>query len=126
MKQKKKIDPNFHASPKDKEKKNVPDPFKLTVQEAISLLLTFKEKGKLRTHTLEGGGLYMAGCNMDLKTIKERMKESDHVCLAGPNMRGMSHGVAYWSEKDDNYIFVETDTKKLKALRTERKLSDTE
>ena len=126
MKQKKEINPNFHASKKDKEKKNVPDPFKLTVKEAVSVLATFKEKGKLRIHTLEGGGFYMSGCNMDLKDVKERMEKSQHVALSGPHMRGMGHGVAYWDEKSDNYLFLETDKTKLKALRDERKLSDTE
>ena len=92
----------------------------LSIKEALSLLETHKEAKKLRVHTFEGGGFGLMGCDMDLTKIKQELKESferdvDNVCLAGPNMRGMEHGVAYVT-KQDRWLFLATNKTKLDAI----------
>jgi len=84
----------------------------LTIAEALSLLATHTENKKLRVHTLEGTGFGMMGCDMDLTQIKRELNESferdvNNIRLSGPNMRGMQHGVAYLTAKE-NWLFLET------------------
>lgn len=95
---------------------NLNNPHRISKEVAMTILQTFKEKNKLRIHTFEGN----MGCNVDLKTIKERL-ETSQILLAGKNMQAMGHGVAYFDEKR-GYMFLETDEKKLKALHKKLKL----
>jgi hypothetical protein len=99
-------------------KKVEPDKHVLTVDEAIALLSPHKEGRKLRVHTFEQRGKALWGCDMDLKNIKNYIKESEDLRLSGPKMRAMGHGFAFFSSV--GYIFVETDRDKIDALHKER------
>jgi hypothetical protein len=103
-------------------KKETPDPALLTIIEALDLLNIHIESGKKKVHTLSGNGFLM-GCDYTLSSIKKHLKETKHICLSGPNMRGMGHGVAFLESKS-GYTFLETDKKKLDAIRLERKIKD--
>jgi len=92
----------------------------LSIEEALSLLDTHIEKRKKRVHTYECGGFGLMGCDMDYSQIKRELKETfernvDNICLAGPNMRGMQHGVAYVT-KHDRWLFLATNKAKLDAM----------
>jgi hypothetical protein len=105
-----------------KKKTETPDPHKLTAEEALKLLAPHKEDGKLRVHSLESGGFYMAGCDIDLDTVKEYFQKSKDIRLAGPNMYGMGHGLGFFHPKYKRYTFLETDKKKLDKFHKERGL----
>lgn len=98
------------------------DPPLLTSKEALELLSTHKEKNKLRVHSIDSGGGFMMGCDIDLKTIKEYFGKSEHICLSGLNMRGIGHGVAFFHPKTNRYVFLKTDENKLKDIHTKRKI----
>ena len=91
----------------------------LTVDEALKVLLLHKEGRKQRVHSFMGGGPFLMGCDIDLTSVKKQLKESSSIVIAGPNMRGMGHGIAYL-DKNDYYIFLEVDDKKLNALEKEK------
>lgn len=100
------------------------DPYVITAKQARSLMGTFKEKGKLRVHTIDCFGPAIMGANCDLKTIMERLKEieltePEQIRLAGPNMLAMGHGFAFWKNDQVGYEYVQTDKKKLEALYKE-------
>lgn len=105
-----------------KKKTQAEDKALLNYEEALSLLAPHKEGKKLRVHSLEGNGLYMAGCDIDLSEIKKYFKASKHLCLSGPNMRGMGHGVAFFHPKYERYTFLETDKKKLDEFFKQRNI----
>ena len=92
----------------------------LSIEEALSLLDTHIENRKKRVHTFEGAVFGLMGCDMDYSQIKTELKESfernvDNICLAGPSMRGMQHGVAYVTKKD-RWLFLATNKAKLDAM----------
>lgn len=95
------------------------DPHKLTYKEALELLAPHKEKRKLRVHTFTTVFALM-GCSIDLTTIKKRLKESEDIRLSGPNMRGMGHGLAYYFDNMEGYVYLKTDEEKINALHLER------
>ena len=97
------------------------NPYRLTIEEALSLIEVFTEKRKKRAHTFEGSSFVLIGCDMDLSTIKEEMKKSDSISLAGPNMCAMGHGIAYF-RKGYGYLFVKTDMEKIKKIFADRNL----
>jgi hypothetical protein len=66
-----------------------------------------------------GGGPFVMGCDIDLTSVKKQLKESSSIVFAGPNMRGMGHGIAYL-DKNKAYIFLETEGSKLSALEKEK------
>ena len=103
-----------------KVKKAVIDKYDLTAKEALSLLSKHKEGGRLQVHSFEGMGGIIMGCDISLASIKEHFKTSKRICLAGPSMKGLGHGVAFL--RNDNFIFLETDNAKLKELFAARKL----
>lgn len=100
--------------------KKTKDKSELTHEEALKLLEVHLEGKKKRVHTFEGG-MFLFGCDMDLSTIKERLKESKHICLSGKNMKAMGHGVAY-KQKNESYLFLNTDKVKLEAIHKARKI----
>ena len=101
---------------------NKKDPHKLTAKEAIELLEPHKEKRKLRVHTFLDGGFGLMGCDVDLSVIKKRLKtETTDIRLAGKNMRGFGHGLAYLTSGGD-YMFLKTDEEKIKNIHIERGL----
>jgi hypothetical protein len=100
-------------------KKNKTDLHKLTPEIALSLLEPHKERMKLRVHSFTGGGFALMGCDIDLTQIKKYLKETSDIRLAGPNMLGMGHGVAYYDEKQ-GYVFLETNKEKLAKIFNER------
>jgi hypothetical protein len=96
----------------------------LSIEEALSLLDTHIEKRKKRVHTFQGGGSFLMGCDMDYSQIKRELKESfernvDNICLAGPNMRGMQHGVAYVT-KHNRWLFLATKTELINSMLLSR------
>ena len=101
----------------------------LTIDEALELLAPHKEGRKQRVHTFVGvGGFALLGCDMDLTQIKRELKASlaledgiENIQIAGSNINGMGHGVAYWSEKV-GWTFLETDKAKLEAIIKKRKI----
>lgn len=95
-------------------KKEIP-PTYLTAKQAVELLGLHLDGKKKRVHTMEAMVFGMAGCDMDLTEIKKLFKvaEADDICLSGPNMRAINHGVAVWREKR-GWLFISTDEKKLK------------
>lgn len=97
------------------------DKYLLTPDEAIDLLMPHTSKRKKRIHTLAGNGFALFGCDVDLTTIKKRIKLSQHVCLSGPNMFNMGHGVAYFTD-NIGYTFLQTDKDKLRDIHKERKI----
>lgn len=116
------VEVNPPESKKVKTKKKVEtDEAKLTFDEAVSLLGVHISKRKKRVHTFVGGGLALLGCDVDLTHIKKALKETDHICLSGPNMTGMGHGVAFWNPKG-YWEFISTDKEKLAAIYKERKI----
>jgi hypothetical protein len=102
-------------------KKQEDDKSLLTVEEALALLSVHTEKRKKRVHTFVVGSGILLGCDMDLTSIKKAFKETKHLSLAGPNMSGFGHGVAFHDEKV-GYTFVETDKDKLEVIQKERGL----
>lgn len=95
------------------------DPHKLTYKEALALLQPHTERRKLRVHTFtECFGLM--GCDMDLSTVKKRLKETSDIRISGPNMRNLGHGVAYYNEKMSEYVFLQTNDEKINAIHLER------
>ncbi len=92
----------------------------LTPSEALDLLAPHLEKRKKRIHTLSGGA-FMMGCDVDLTKVKQYLKkaDADGIVLSGPNMKGMGHGVAVWT---DTWLFLETDKDKLEAIYKLRKI----
>ena len=91
----------------------------LTADEALKVLLPHKEGRKQRVHSFMGGGPFVMGCDIDLTSVKKQLKESSSIVFAGPNMRGMGHGIAYL-DKNEVYIFLETEGSKLSALEKEK------
>ena len=91
----------------------------LTADEALKVLLPHKEGRKQRVHSFMGAGICILGCDIDLSSVKKELKESSSIVFAGPNMRGMGHGIAYL-DKNETYVFLETDDKKLSALKKEK------
>lgn len=101
----------------------------LSVDEALELLATFKEKSKLRVHSYVGTSFALMGANMDLSQVKREMKATlklkdgiENIQIAGRNMNSVGHGVAYWSEKV-GWTFLETDKTKLDAFIKKRKIT---
>ena len=96
----------------------------LTAEQALDLLDTYKEKRKLRVHTMTGAmgamGIVM-GCAIDLSDIKKRFKNAKKgdIGLAGPNMRNSRHGV-YFFEKGKGTMFLQTNDTKLSKIHKER------
>lgn len=97
------------------------DPYDLTPDEALTLLLPHLDGRKKRVHTLEGGS-FMMGCDIDLTIIKKRLKETESIKLSGPNMHGMGHGIAYFVE-GRGYLFLETDMSKVNEVLKARKIN---
>ena len=91
----------------------------LTAKEALSLLLSHVERGKKRVHSFMSSGFGLFGCDIDLMDVKKYFKTAT-IVLAGPNMRGMGHGVAYRAKEGDSWCFLETDETKLNAILHER------
>lgn len=56
-------------------------------------LKTHRENGKLRVHSIMGGGAIMMGCDVDLSDVAADAKKYG-VMIAGPNMMGLGHGLA--------------------------------
>ena len=96
----------------------------LTKEEALELLAPHLEGKKKRVHTFNGGyfGILM-GCDMDLTEVKKALKncKEDEISLSGANMRGMGHGVAYYTEKN-GWIFLESDKKKIDTINKLRNI----
>ena len=96
------------------------DKYKLTDKEALELLSIHLEGKKKRVHTLMGGGGMMMGCDYDLTSVKKHFKVAEAICLSGPNMRSMRHGVAFLEK--DQWTFLETDKEKIDAIHIARKI----
>jgi hypothetical protein len=102
----------------------------LSVDEALELLAPHKEGRKQRVHTFCGmGGFALLGCDMDLTQVKKELKKAltledgiENIQVAGSNMNGMGHGVAYWSDKV-GWTFLETDKEKLEAIIKKRRIN---
>lgn len=96
-------------------KKKETPPTYLTPKQAVELLGLHVEGKKKRVHTMEPCSFGMAGCDMDLTDIKKAFEvaDSEGICLSGPNMRGMQHGVAVYREPR-GWLFISTDEEKLK------------
>jgi len=92
------------------------DIYKLTIEEALSVLSTVKEGRKLRVHAFQDAGIALMGFRIDLSSIKKQFKTSPHICFSGPNMLGAGHGVGFYNKKDE-VTFLETDKEKLAELR---------
>lgn len=95
----------------------------LTMKEALELLSPHLEKRKKRIHTFTNGGPILMGCDVDLTSIKKRLKlcKEDDITLSGPHMRAMGHGVAFWDDKE-GWMFLESDRTKIDAIHKERKI----
>ena len=94
---------------------------KLTPAEALSLLAPFKDGKETRIHLMESGGVFMMGYSIALSDLKDKLKTADDICLSGPNMKAMRHGVAF-TETGKSYLFLETDQNKLEAIFKKRKI----
>jgi CTP-dependent riboflavin kinase len=101
----------------------------LSIDEALDLLAIFTEKRKKRVHSYTSCFIALMGANMDLSQVKKEMKAAltledgiENIQIAGSNMNGMGHGVAYWSEKV-GWTFLETDKAKLDAIIKKRKIT---
>ncbi len=101
--------------------KKLADPALLTYDEALDLLAPHKEGRKLRVHSFEGFGGVIMGCDMDLTSVKRHLKASDHICIAGPHMTAMGHGIGF-HVVDKGYIFLATDKAKITAIYKARKI----
>ena len=90
-------------------------PVYLTPKQAVELLGLHMKGKKKRVHTMEAMPFGMAGCDMDLADIKKLFKvaQSDEICLSGPNMRGINHGLAVYREQR-GWLFITTDEEKVK------------
>ena len=99
------------------------DVSELTAKEAIGLLSSHLEGKKKRVHTFTGFGGMLMGCDIDLSNLKKRLSKAKSIMLAGPNMKGMGHGVAL-EEEGKGFMFLETDSKKLEAIYKKRKIVD--
>lgn len=95
------------------------DKHKLTPKEALGLLAPHLEGRKKRVHSLVDCSIALLGADMDLSDVKKAFKETDDIRLAGPNMKGMGHGLAYWHNKM-GYVFLETDMNKINTIHLER------
>lgn len=96
---------------------------KLTKKEALELLSSHKERGRLRVHTFQNMGFGLMGCDWDLKDVKAKFKlcAEDEIALSGSNMKGMGHGVAFW-EVNRGWTFLETDNEKIDAIHKLRNI----
>ncbi len=95
---------------------------KLTPAEALKLLSPHTEGKKQRVHSFDGFGGILLGCDIDLSDIKKKFKTAEYIGLAGPGMTGMGHGVVF-KEKGKNFLFLESDKKKLEAVYKKRKIT---
>jgi hypothetical protein len=93
----------------------------LTIAEALDLLNVIIEDRKKRVHTMEKAFFGLMGCNMDLSTIKKRLKLcKDGEIYLSDTVGG--HGVVFLDHTRNGWLFLETDKDKYDALRELKKL----
>lgn len=95
----------------------------LSVDEALDLVEVYIENRKKRTHTFEKWGFGLAGCNMDMSTIKQRIKQ----CTTGEILLSntvVGHNVAFIDKTRDSWLFLQTDLDKVKAIKKLRRIKN--
>ena len=93
----------------------------LNMNEALELLNVFVEDRKKRIHTYEKAFFALMGCNMDLTTIKKRLKLcKDGEIYLSDTVGG--HGVVFLDHTRNGWLFLETDKAKYDALRELKQL----
>jgi CTP-dependent riboflavin kinase len=70
-------------------------------------------------HSLVDCSIALIGADMHLSDVKKALNETEDIRLAGSNMKGMGHGLAYWHNRM-GYIFLETDMAKIDAIHLKR------
>lgn len=91
----------------------------LSANEAVELLSVYTESKKKRLHTMERTGFGLMGCAMDLAEIKKRLKLCNEGEIFISDTVG-GHGVVFKDHVRNNFLFLETDNTKWKAIKEKR------
>lgn len=98
-------------------KNKLDDTEKLTVDEALSLLLITDGK----VHSLENAGVAMMGCNIARGRAVIHIREAKDIRIAGPRARALGHGLLIIA-KDDSSLFLETNKNNLAEILLQRNI----
>lgn len=78
----------------------------ITYEDALKALDIHLEGRKKRVHTFEACGPILMGGDMDLTAVKKLLKNAqpDDLCISGPTMCAVNHGVGIWTDRGWLYI----------------------